>query len=84
MEDNFTKRGCSKQLIEEKIEIANTKSRSETLTYKTKKSNNRIPLVATFNPTLPHIGSILTLGHTAHKTRHKRMFSISTHNIIQK
>ena len=59
MQENFIKRGYSKQLITQKIEQANTKSRTDTLTYKTRKSSNRIPLVTTFNPTLPHIGSIL-------------------------
>ena len=59
MMENFMKRGYNKNLITQQIEGANAKSRNETLTYKINKSNDRIPLVITFNPTLPRIGIIL-------------------------
>ena len=58
MRDNFIERGYSRSLITNQIEKANKKSRNETLTYKTNRTNNRIPLTTTFNPTLPQISTI--------------------------
>ena len=59
MRDNFIKRGYNKSLVTQQIEKANAKSRHDTLTYKTYKTNKRIPLTTTFNPTLPEISNIL-------------------------
>ena len=49
MRDNFDKRGYNRGLIPHQIEKASTKSRNDTLTYKTHKTNKRI-LLTTANP----------------------------------
>ena len=57
MTDNFIKRGYNKSLVTQQIEKANAKSRHDTLTYKTHKTNKHIPLTTTINPTHPEIST---------------------------
>ena len=59
MRDNVNKRGYNKSLVTQQIEQTNAKSRHDKLTYKAHKTNKRIPLTTTVNPTLPEISNIL-------------------------
>ena len=55
----FIARGYKPSLIEEQIGKAITKDREEEVNLAHKKRTNRIPLITTFNRTLPPIHSIL-------------------------
>ena len=55
----FIARGYKPSLVEEQINKAITKDRQDTLNLTHKKKTNRIPLISTFNRTLPPITSIL-------------------------
>ena len=55
----FIAQGYKLSLVEEQINKAITKDRKDTLNLTHKKKTNRIPLITTFNRTLPPITSIL-------------------------
>ena len=56
---NFKARGYKDDLINKQIEKANSVPRETTLELTTKKTSNRIPLVTTFNDTLPPLAGII-------------------------
>ena len=53
--ENLTRRGYKEEEIKLAIEKANCIPRDQLLTYKTKSKNNNIPIVLTYNKTLPDI-----------------------------
>ena len=59
MENNFIRRGYHKRILHEQINKAITTPRAITLQKTSKVKTKRIPLVTTFNSTLPQIGMIL-------------------------
>ena len=59
LKTSFSKRGYKNHVIEKQIEKAKAVPRPKALQYKTKQSNDRIPLVTTFHTNLPQLGTIL-------------------------
>ena len=59
MEANFSRRGYRKEILQDQIRKAITTPRETTLQKVPKERSKRIPLVTTFNSTLPQIGNIL-------------------------
>ena len=59
MEDNFIRRGYHKEILQEQIRKAIITPRNTTLKKVLRKRSTRIPLVLTFNSTLPQMGKIL-------------------------
>ena len=59
MEKNFIRRGYHKGILREQINKAITTPREITLQKTSRVKTKRIPLVTTFNSTLPQIGMIL-------------------------
>ncbi len=59
LEHQFTTRGYKQHLIREQINKAISTPREDTLIYKIKNKSSRMPLVTTFNPTLPPLSQII-------------------------
>ena len=59
MKSHFMRRGFDQSAIEQTVGEVLSMSREEALTYKKKKSNNRVPCVLTYHPRLRMMGKIL-------------------------
>ena len=59
LKDNFVQKGYGKSEVLKQITRAKNIRRTETLTPKEKKTFNRIPLVLTYNPSLPPIMDVM-------------------------
>ena len=59
LQKTFIKRGYSHDLVNSQIKKASDKSREEVLQESAKRTQNRIPLVTTYNRTLPNLMGII-------------------------